>query len=61
MKKLRITLKRSLIDKSKKTKRILRSLGLRRRGQTVIHNDVPSIRGQVEKVKRYLVVEEIEG
>ncbi len=61
MKRLRITLKRSLIDKSKKTKRILRSLGLRRRGQTVVHKDVPAIRGQVEKVKRYVEVEEIEG
>ena len=61
MRKLKITLKRSLIDKSKKTKRIIRSLGLRRIGQTVIHKDVPAIRGQVEKVKRYVEVEEIEG
>ncbi len=60
MRKLRITLKRSLIDKSKKTKRIIRSLGLRRIGQTVIHKDVPAIRGQVEKVRRYIEVEEIE-
>jgi len=61
MRKLKITLKRSLIDKSKKTKRILRSLGLRKIGQTVIHRDVPAIRGQVEKVRRYIEVEEIEG
>ncbi len=61
MRKLKITLKRSLIDKSKKTKRILRSLGLRKIGQTVIHRDVPAIRGQVEKVRRYVEVEEIEG
>jgi large subunit ribosomal protein L30 len=61
MRKLKITLKRSLIDKSKKTKRILRSLGLRKIGQTVIHKDVPAIRGQVEKVRRYIEVEEIEG
>lgn len=61
MRKLKITLKRSLIDKSKKTKRIIRSLGLRRIGQTVIHKDVPAIRGQVEKVRRYVEVEEIEG
>ena len=60
MRKLRITLKRSLIDKSKKTRRIIRSLGLRRIGQTVIHKDVPAIRGQVEKVRRYIEVEEIE-
>ncbi len=61
MRKLKITLKRSLIDKSKKTKRIIRSLGLRKIGQTVIHKDVPAIRGQVEKVRRYVEVEEIEG
>ncbi|NPA80742.1 MAG: 50S ribosomal protein L30 [Thermotogae bacterium] len=61
MRKLKITLKRSLIDKSKKTKRILRSLGLRRIGQEVIHRDNPAIRGQIEKVRRYIEVEEIEG
>ena len=61
MRKQKITLKRSLIEKSKKTKRIIRSLGLRKIGQTVIHKDVPAIRGQVEKVRRYVEVEEIEG
>lgn len=61
MKMLKITLKRSPIDKKKKTKRIIRSLGLRKRGQTVIHKDTPSIRGQVSKIRALLEVEEIDA
>ncbi len=60
MKKLKITLKRSFIDKKAKTKKILRSLGFRKRGQTVIHKDTPTIRGQIEKVKHFIEVEEVE-
>ncbi len=61
MKMLKITLKKSLIDKKKKTKRIIRSLGLRKRGQTVIHKDTPSIRGQINKIMGLLEVEEIDA
>ncbi len=61
MKKLKITLKRSFIDKSTKTKKILRSLGFRKRGQTVIHRDTPAIRGQINRVKHFVEVEEIKN
>lgn len=61
MKMLKITLKKSLIDKKKKTKKIIRSLGLRKRGQTVIHKDTPSIRGQINKIMGLLKVEEIDA
>ncbi|MEO0139435.1 MAG: 50S ribosomal protein L30 [candidate division WOR-3 bacterium] len=61
MKVLKITLKRSLIDKKKKTKKIIRSLGLRKRGQTVIHKDTPSIRGQINKVRGLVEVEEMDA
>jgi large subunit ribosomal protein L30 len=54
-------LKKSPIDKSAKTKRIIRSLGLRKRGQTVIHKDTPSIRGQIAKLGSIVEVEEIDA
>ncbi len=60
MKKLRITLKRSLIGMHGKNKKIIRSLGLRKINQTVIQKDTPSIRGMIDKVSQYIEVEEIE-
>jgi len=59
MKKLRITLKRSLIGRPEKHRRIIRALGLRKVNQTVVHNDTPSIRGMIKKTAHLLeVVEE---
>ncbi len=58
---LRITLKRSYIGKPEKLKRVLRALGLRRIGHTVIKPDVPSIRGMVQKVSHLVEVERVEG
>lgn len=43
-----------------KNKKIVKSLGLRKINQTVVHKDTPSIRGMVEKVSQYIEVEEIE-
>lgn len=59
-KRLRIRLKRSLIDVHAKNKRIIRALGLRRINQVVVHKDTPSIRGMIDKVRKYIEVEEIE-
>jgi large subunit ribosomal protein L30 len=47
---LKITLKRSFIGKSEKLRKILRSLGLRKLNQSVIHHDTPSVRGMIDKV-----------
>lgn len=55
---LRITLKRSPIGRPDKQRRIIESLGLRKLNQSVVHNDVPSIRGMVHKVSHMLEVEE---
>lgn len=60
IKKLRITLKRSPIDYSKKQKITVRTLGLRRMHQTVEHRDTPQIRGMIKKVSHLVEVEEIE-
>ncbi len=56
---LKITLKRSYIGRPEKQRRILRSLGLRKIGQTVVKEDVPSIRGMINKVPHLIEVEEI--
>ncbi|RMG66785.1 MAG: 50S ribosomal protein L30, partial [Nitrospirae bacterium] len=41
---IKITLKRSYIGRPEKQRRVLQSLGLRKIGQTVVKEDVPSIR-----------------
>lgn len=58
-KKLRITLKRSIIDYNKKQKLTVRTLGLRKLHQTVEHNDTPQIRGMINKVSHLVEVDEI--
>ncbi len=59
MKRLKITLKKSLIDEWERHKRTVLALGLRKIRQTKIHKDTPQIRGMIEKVKHLLLVEEI--
>ncbi|MEO0202441.1 MAG: 50S ribosomal protein L30 [candidate division WOR-3 bacterium] len=61
MKTLKITLKRSLIKIHGKNKEIIKSLGLRKINQTVIHKDNPAIRGMISKVMQYIEVEEFEN
>lgn len=58
MSKLEITLKRGLAGKKKIHTSIIQALGLRRVGQTVVHEDNPSIRGMVNKTSFLLEVKE---
>jgi large subunit ribosomal protein L30 len=57
---LKITLKRSYIGKPEKIKRVLRALGLRKIGHTVLRPDVPSVRGMLQKVSHMIEVEKVE-
>lgn len=57
MAKLRVTLVKSGIGNVEVQKRTLKSLGLRRLNQTVIHSDSAPIRGMIEKVKHLVKVE----
>jgi len=57
--KLKITQIRSTIGREKRQKRTVRALGLKKLNQTVIHDDTPSIRGMIEKVKHLLKLEEV--
>ncbi len=58
-KALKITLRRSAIGWTPKHREILRGLGLRRIGQTVIRPDRPETRGMVTRVGYLLDVEEV--
>jgi large subunit ribosomal protein L30 len=55
---LRITQRKSRNGCDKKQLATLRSLGLRRIGHSVEHNDSPQIRGMVHKVRHLVEVEE---
>ncbi len=57
--KLKITQIRSTIGREKRQKRTVKALGLKKLNQTVIHDDTPSIRGMIEKVKHLLKLEEV--
>jgi large subunit ribosomal protein L30 len=59
MAKLLITYKKSTIGYSEDQKRTVRSLGLRKLHQTVVHSDNASVRGMLFKVRHLVVVEEV--
>jgi len=56
--KVRVTWRRSGIGQRQETRRTVRALGLRRLGQTVEHDDTPSIRGMLHKVRHLVEVAE---
>lgn len=58
MTKIKVTKVKSAINRTQTQKRTLESLGLRRIGQTVEHENTPSILGMVNKVKHLVSVEE---
>ncbi len=57
-KKLRITYVKSSIGYSERHKATIRTLGLRRLNQSVIHEDTPTLRGMLAKVNHLVRVEE---
>jgi large subunit ribosomal protein L30 len=58
MTKIKVTKVKSAINRPKTQKLTLESLGLRKIGQTVVHDNTPSIIGMVNKVKHLVSVEE---
>jgi len=56
--KLRITWVKSDIGYAKTQKRTLKALGFNRLNQSVTHDDSPSIRGMINKVRHLIKVEE---
>ena len=59
MGKLKLTLVRSVIGKSKDQKATVEALGLRKMNQTVTKEGTPQIKGMVRKVQHLLSVEEV--
>lgn len=58
MTRLRITWTKSGIGYIREQRRTLKALGFRRLNQTVEHEDTPSIRGMIFKVRHLVRVEE---
>ncbi|HEY0602768.1 MAG TPA: 50S ribosomal protein L30 [Herpetosiphonaceae bacterium] len=59
MAQLKVTYKKSTIGYAQDQKATVRSLGLRKLNQSVIHQDTPVIRGMIFKVRHLVAVEEI--
>lgn len=57
---LRIRLVKSPIGYSKRQRRTLQALGLRKMNSSVVQADTPTIRGMVSKVNHLVEVEEVE-
>jgi large subunit ribosomal protein L30 len=57
-KKLKVTLRKSIIGMSPKQEATVKALGLRRIRQAVHHEDTPTVRGMIRAVPFCLKVEE---
>lgn len=58
MGKLKITQVRSALDRGARQRGTIRALGIRRVGQSVVHEDKPEIRGMIRAVRHLVEVEE---
>ena len=58
-KKLRITYVKSSIGYSERHKATIRTLGLHKLHQSVIHEDTPTLRGMLAKVNHLVQIEEV--
>lgn len=59
MAKIKVKKVKSAINRTQRQKRTLESLGLRKIGQVVEHEDTPNILGMVNKVKHLVSVETV--
>ena len=59
MAQLKVTQKKSEIGGTSNQRNTLRSLGLKRIGDTVVKEDRPELRGMVNMVSHLVVVEEV--
>ena len=58
-KQLKITLKKSIIGRNQRQRKTIEALGLKKIGQTVVHDDTPQICGMIHKTDFMLDVEEV--
>ena len=59
MARIKITQKKSLIDRSKRQKRTMEALGLRKINHSVEHEVNPQILGMVKKIQHLVSIEEL--
>ena len=59
MGKVKVTWKKSAIGFNRTQRLTIESLGLRRLHHTVVHDDTPSIRGMLHKVRHLVEVEDL--
>ena len=59
MPRLKVTQRRSVVNRPRDQKATVRALGLHRIGHTVEKDDRPEIRGMIAKVRHLVDVEEI--
>lgn len=59
MTKIAVTWKKSTIGFPRDQRKTIESLGLRRLNHTKVHEDTPSIRGMVHKVRHLVEVSEV--
>lgn len=57
MSKLKITLRRSVIGYEQSQRDCVRTLGIKKLQQSVIHEDTPVVRGLIHKVRHLVEVE----
>lgn len=58
---LKITQTKGLVSTKPKQRDSMRSLGLKRIGQSVVREDSPIVRGQINTVRHMVEVEEVAG
>ena len=59
MAKLKITQRKSSIDRPKRQKATLEALGLKKINHSVVHDDKPQIKGMIDRVSHLVEVEEV--
>ncbi len=59
--KLQVELVRSPIGSRRKSRRTIQALGLRKLRQVVVHEDNPSIRGMLYRVRHMVAVRPVEA
>jgi large subunit ribosomal protein L30 len=60
MARLKITQTKSVISEKRNQRDTLRTLGLRKIGQSVVRDDRPEVRGMIRTVNHLVAVEEVE-
>lgn len=60
MSKIKVTQRRSVIDRPKDQKSTVRRLGLHRINDSIVKDDTPDVRGMIAKVQHLVEVEMVE-